>query len=111
MGEQPHDQGVIGAARVIPPGLGADEGVAAGAGNLLAEVEAGRDARIELEAELSADRVSLAEIRSDLMRVHSQLDQVNAGIIGLQNHSLRQTGAAALILAVLVAVAWKVLEG
>jgi hypothetical protein len=72
---------------------------------------AAEDLRIAVEAELRSDRARMSEISSDLARVHKQLDQINAGIIGLQNHGLRQTGVAALGLAVLVAIAWKVIAG
>lgn len=74
-------------------------------------VRADEELRAALEAELSVDRDRMAEIGRDLARVHGQLDQINAGIIGLQSHSLRQTGVAALALAVLVAIAWKVIGG
>jgi len=69
------------------------------------------DLRIAVEAELRSDRARMAEISSDLARVHRQLDQINSGIIGLQSHGLRQTGVAALGLAVLLAIAWKVIAG
>jgi chromosome segregation ATPase len=79
---------------------------------LRAEAErAAEDLRGDLEAELSEDRATIAEVRSDLARVHAQLDQINSGIIGLQNHSLRLTGVAVLALAVVVTVAWKVMAG
>jgi hypothetical protein len=60
---------------------------------------------------LRSDQATIAGISSDLESVHSQLAQINAGIIGLQNNSLRQTGVAALGLAVLIAIAWKVIGG
>jgi hypothetical protein len=72
---------------------------------------AAQDVRVDLEGELDVERAVVAEISSDLSSVHSQLRQIMAGVIGLQNHSLRQTGVAALVLAVLVAIAWKVIEG
>jgi hypothetical protein len=72
---------------------------------------AAEDLRIAVEAELRNDRARMAEISSDLAHVHKQLDEINSGIIGLQNHNLRQTGVAALALAVLVAIAWKVIAG
>ena len=72
---------------------------------------AAQDVRVDLEGELDEERAVVAEIRRDLSSVHSQLRQLMAGVIGLQDHSLRQTGVAALVLAVLVAIAWKVIEG
>jgi hypothetical protein len=101
-----------------PAGTPDDGTVSAGARKFLADVDraAGSERRTaalrdELEAELSEDRATMAEISGDLARVHAQLDQINAGIIGLQSHNLRQTGVAALALAVLVAIAWKVVGG
>lgn len=73
--------------------------------------DATEDLRVEMEAELRSDRTTIAGIRRDLKSVHAQLAQISSGIIGLQNHSLRQTGVAALALAVLVAIAWKVIGG
>jgi hypothetical protein len=67
--------------------------------------------RAEVDLELNEDRATMAEIRSDLASVHIQLGAISAGIIGLQSHSLRQTGMVAFALAVLIAVAWKVVEG
>jgi hypothetical protein len=67
--------------------------------------------RAEVDLELDEDRATMAEIRSDLASVHLQLGAISAGIIGLQSHSLRQTGMVAFALAVLIAVAWKVVEG
>jgi hypothetical protein len=69
------------------------------------------DLRAEVDLELRDDRASIAAIRSDLASVHLQLAAISAGIIGLQSHSLRQTGMFALALAVLIAIAWKVVEG
>jgi hypothetical protein len=69
------------------------------------------DVRVELETELRSDRVTMAEIKQDLGFVHSQLGQINRAIIGLQANGLRQTGVAALALAVLIAIAWKVIGG
>jgi hypothetical protein len=67
--------------------------------------------RAEVDLELDEDRATMAEIRSDLASVHVQLGAISAGIISLQSHSLRQTGMVAFALAVLIAVAWKVVEG
>jgi hypothetical protein len=80
------------------------------------EVSAGSDGatedlRVEVEAERRDDRSAIADLSSDLESVHAELDPIRSGIIGLQNHSLRQTGVAALILAVLIAIAWKVIAG
>jgi hypothetical protein len=86
-------------------------GVVEAAKTRVESVRADEDLRAALEAELRVDRARMAEVSSDLARVHGQLDQINAGIIGLQSHSLRQTGVAALALAVLVAIAWKVIGG
>jgi hypothetical protein len=72
---------------------------------------AAADLRIEVEAERRDDRAAMAELSSDLESVHSQLEPINASIIGLQSHGLRQTGVAALVLAVLIAIAWKVIAG
>jgi hypothetical protein len=69
------------------------------------------DLRAEVRVELREDRATMAEIRNDLASVHVQLGAISSGIIGLQNHSLRQTGVAALALAVLLAIAWKVIGG
>jgi peptidoglycan hydrolase CwlO-like protein len=69
------------------------------------------DLRVEVEAERRDDRAAMADFSSDLESVHADLDPIKAGIIGLQNHSLRQTGVTALILAVLLAIAWKVIAG
>jgi hypothetical protein len=69
------------------------------------------DLRVQLEAERRNDRSAMADLSSDLESVHAELDPIKSGIIGLQNHSLRQTGVAALILAVLIAIAWKVIAG
>ena len=71
-----------------------------------ARIEA-EDLRIAVAAEVRDDRARMAEISRDLERVHGRLDKIN----GLQTHSLRQTGVAALALAVLIAIAWKVLAG
>ena len=69
------------------------------------------DLRAEVEAERQDDRAAMADLSSDLESVHAELGPIKSGVIGLQNHSLRQTGVAALILAVLVAIAWKVIAG
>jgi hypothetical protein len=65
----------------------------------------------EMDARLDADRATIAAIRSDLSRVHFQLDQITAGIVALQTHSLRQTGGVALALSVVIAIGWKVIAG
>jgi hypothetical protein len=72
---------------------------------------AGEDMRVAADAEVRGDREHMAEISGDLAHVHAQLDKINEGIIGLQMHKLRQTGVAALVLAVLIAIAWKVIAG
>jgi hypothetical protein len=69
------------------------------------------DLRGEVEAELRDDRATMTDLSTDLQSVQAELDPIKSGIIGLQNHSLRQTGVAALILAVLIAIAWKVIAG
>jgi hypothetical protein len=66
---------------------------------------------VEMAAELRSDRATIAGISSDLESVHSQFAQINSGILGLQNNSLRQTGVGALAPAVLIAIAWKVIGG
>jgi len=86
--------------------------VAADAAKARIEAEcAAEDLRIAVGAEVRDDRARMAEISRDLERVHGQLDEINSGIIGLQTHSLRETGVAALALAVLIAIAWKVIGG
>ncbi|HEX5863781.1 MAG TPA: hypothetical protein VF014_05910 [Casimicrobiaceae bacterium] len=69
------------------------------------------DLRIEVEAERRDDRAAIADVSSDLESVHAELGPIRSGIIGLQEHSLRQTGVVALILAVLIAIAWKMIAG
>ena len=69
------------------------------------------DLRVEVEAERRDERAAIAEVSSDLESVHAELGPIRSAIIGLQNHSLRQTGVVALILAVLIAIAWKVIAG
>jgi hypothetical protein len=69
------------------------------------------DLRIEVEADRREDRAEVAELSSDLESVQAELNPIRSGVIGLQNHSLRQTGVAALILAVLLAIGWKVIGG
>jgi hypothetical protein len=89
-----------------------EAGVAAEAATL--RIEPARPAEAccaELESELDEDRAAVAEISTDLASVRSQLDPLTSGMIGLQNHSLRQTGVVALALAVLIAIAWKVIGG
>jgi hypothetical protein len=73
--------------------------------------QATEDLRLEVEAERRDDRAAMADLSCDLESVHAELDPIKSGIIGLQNHSLRQTGVVALILAVLIAIAWKVIAG
>jgi hypothetical protein len=73
--------------------------------------DAGERLREETEARLDADRTEITQIRRDLAAVHSQLDQINSGIVALQTHSLRQTGGVALALSVLIAIAWRVIAG
>jgi hypothetical protein len=58
-----------------------------------------------------SEEAVIAEMQGELDSVQAELNEVSSGIIGLQAHSLRQTGVAALVLAVLIAVAWKVLGG
>lgn len=90
----------------------ADVRAAAGLAAASAEPDrATEDLRVEVEAERRDDRAAMADLGSDLESVHAELDPIKSGIIGLQNHSLRQTGVAALILAVLIAIAWKVIAG
>jgi hypothetical protein len=83
----------------------------AGAGASGDCVEATEDLRADVEAERRDDRAEVADLSSDLESVHAELDPIKSGIIGLQNHSLRLTGVAALVLAVLIAIAWKVIGG
>jgi hypothetical protein len=85
---------------------------ASGAATGSSEPERGADdLRVEVEADRRADRAEVAELGSDLESVRDELNPIRSGLIGLQNHSLRQTGVAALILAVLLAIAWKVIGG
>jgi hypothetical protein len=76
-----------------------------------AEAEPVADLRVEVAADRREDRAAVAELSGDLESVRAELNPMRSGIIGLQNHSLRQTGVAALILAVLIAIAWKVIGG
>jgi hypothetical protein len=69
------------------------------------------DLRVEVEADRREDRAEVAKLSSDLESVRVELNPIRSGVIGLQNHSLRQTGVAALILAVLLAIAWKMIAG
>lgn len=69
------------------------------------------DPNVEREAASLDDRVEIAELKSDLASVHSQLAQINSAIIAIQTHSLRQTGGVALTLSVLMVIAWKVIGG
>ena len=73
--------------------------------------QAAEDAYAEMKGELREDRVRLAAIDRDLKALHVELAPIKSGIAGLQTNSLRETGAAALVLAVLIAVAWKVIGG
>jgi hypothetical protein len=66
---------------------------------------------VGVRADLREDRAKINEIDDDLEEVQAELGPIKSGIIGLQNHSLRSTGAAALVLAVLLAIAWKVIGG
>ena len=68
-------------------------------------------ARAEMEAERHDDRATMAEINRDLASVHSELGPIATSVIGLQSFGLRLTGAAALVLAVLIGIAWKVIGG
>jgi hypothetical protein len=70
-----------------------------------------RSLRSELEAQSREDRAAIAEIKSDRALVHRQLDQINAGIIAIQTHSLRQTSGVAFALSVLIVIAWKAIGG
>ena len=67
--------------------------------------------REHTDARFRSDRAEIAEIRRDLAVVHSKLDRITAGVVALQTHSLRQTGGGALVLSVLIALAWKVIAG
>jgi hypothetical protein len=84
---------------------------AAGPGATAEPDRATADLRVEVKAELRDDRAEMADLHSDLESVHAELDPIKSGIIGLQNHFLRQTGMVALILAVFIAVGWKVIAG
>ena len=85
--------------------------VASGLGAVAEPDRATQDLRLEVEAERRDDLAAVADLCSDLESVHAELDPIKSGVIGLQDQSLRQTGVAALILAVLVAIAWKVIAG
>jgi hypothetical protein len=54
---------------------------------------------------------AIAEIHEEIASVQTELNAVSSGVLGLQAHGLRQTGIAALVLAVLIAIAWKVIGG
>jgi hypothetical protein len=69
------------------------------------------EVRERVEAGLREDREAMAELRGDLAAVRSELAKLNAGVVVLQTHSLRQTGGVALALSVLIAIAWKVIGG
>jgi hypothetical protein len=110
------DEGVVAAAaaRLLAEAEHASDEVCGAAEPARTRIEsecAAEDLRIAVAAELRNDRARMAEISTDLARVHGQLDQINAGIIRLQTRGLRQTGLAALALAVLAAIAWKVIAG
>jgi hypothetical protein len=83
----------------------------AGPGESAECAQATEDLRAEVATARRDDRSEVADLSSDLESLHAELDPIKSGIIGLQNHSLRQTGVAALVLAVLIAVAWKVIAG
>ena len=86
-------------------------GAASAAMERIEAESAAEDLHVAVDAEVRGDREHMAEISGDLEHVHAQLETINEGIIGLQTHRLRQTGVAALVLAVLVAIAWKVIAG
>jgi len=86
-------------------------GAASAAKERIEAESASEDLRGAADAAVRGEREHLAEISGDLAHVHAQLDRINEGIIGLQTHRLRQTGVAALVLAVLIAIAWKVIAG
>jgi hypothetical protein len=64
-----------------------------------------------VRADQQQDHTKIGELDSEIEEVQAELAPIKSGIIGLQNHSLRMTGVAALVLAVLLAIAWKVIEG
>jgi hypothetical protein len=66
---------------------------------------------VGVRAELQEDHAKIDKLDSELEDVQAELGPIKSGIIGLQNHSLRSTGMAALVLAVLLAIAWKVIGG
>jgi hypothetical protein len=84
---------------------------AAGPGAAAQPDQTAEDVCVEVKAELRDDRAAMADLNSDLESVHAELDPIKSGIIGLQDHLLRQTGVIALILAVLIAVGWKLIAG
>jgi hypothetical protein len=84
---------------------------AAGTARASAEEPRVDELRVEVQADRREDRSEVAELSSDLESVRAELNPIRSGVIGLQNHSLRQTGVIALILAVLLAIAWKVIGG
>ena len=86
-------------------------GAAAAARARIEAESVAEDVRLAGHAEVRGDRAQMADVSSDLAHVHAQLDKINEGIIGLQKHRLRQTGVVALALAVLIAIAWKVIAG
>jgi hypothetical protein len=69
------------------------------------------DLRVEVDADRRKDRAEVAALSSDLESVRAELTPIRSGVISLQNHSLRQAGVAALVLAVLLAITWKVIGG
>jgi hypothetical protein len=66
---------------------------------------------VGVRADQQQDHAKIDEIDSELEDVQAELGPIKSSIIGLQNHSLRSTGIAALVLAVLLAIAWKVIGG
>jgi hypothetical protein len=110
--EEPEGAVAASAARILARADHAIDEVHAEAARIRIESQgAAEDLRVEIAVELRRDRAAIAGISSDLESVHSQLARINSGIIGLQSNSLRLTGVAALALAVLVAIAWKVIGG
>jgi hypothetical protein len=89
----------------------AERAVAEVRGRPVDPARATENLRAEVEAELRVDRAALADLTSHLASIHSQLDMINASLIGLQSQRLRQIGIGALALAVPIAIAWKVIAG
>jgi hypothetical protein len=96
-----------------------DEEVVAAAAERVLGVVSQAPQELSVEPPQSAGRTvatpapseAIAEIHDELDAVHSELSQVTTGVVALQTNSLRLTGVAALVLAVLIAVAWKVVGG